>query len=603
MKIFSSFNELFEKIKNAFSNFPITLIWAILGTFFTIWFVDQQIGNDIEFNYIKVIFTAILGVSWLIATRLSINYFKEEKHQNKNWLILIPLVFLAIYYFSLPNSKTSFDDEVIPYRFTLFLITGHLVIFFSPFIFTWSKKAYWNYLKNIFVSFARSVIFSIVIYLGITLALMALKYLFKIKFDTKIYFELFIFCAGIINTAIFLSDIPKQIHQNKTINYPKALLVFVKYILIPLTILYLIILYAYSFKILINWNLPKGWVSYLVVALSVLGFIIHILINPIRKNNESRVIRNFYPWFYYALLPLILLLFAAIFKRITDYGFTENRYLVLVLAFWILGMTLYILFSRRKQLRYFPMTVAIISMLVSFGFWGMFSVSINSQAKRFERLFNQMKSSNFEVKNKDYASFESTTRYLSKRKSLYKTSAILGFNPEEIYKNKHPYEVSKKLKDTLNIKITDFNPIYQDAYKMYGATQTAVVNIKGYDYFTRVMLNSNIQRKFSNNNTKNTTIYKFILDKDTKKSFYIIKQKDTLQQVDLSKLVDKLSHLNLYSERQNMPQESLMIERKFDDLAIKLLIQNMQIYTDTKSDNQSSEIKYINGIIFIKNIE
>ena len=108
-------------------------------------------------------------------------------------------------------------------------------------------------------------------------------------------------------------------------------------------------LYAYSLKIVINWNLPKGWVSYLVIALSFLGFIVLILINPIQKSIDSRTINKFHPWFYYLLLPLIALLFVAIFRRINEYGITENRYFVFMLACWILAMTLYILFSKRKK--------------------------------------------------------------------------------------------------------------------------------------------------------------------------------------------------------------------------------------------------------------
>ncbi len=160
MKIFSSFNKILGKAKKAFLNFPVTLIWAILGTVYLIWYVGQEVDSDVEFSYIKPILVFILGMSWLIATRLLIRYFKEAQQKDKYWLIAIPLLFLGVYYFSLPNNQVGFDDVTIPYRFVLYLITGHLLIFFSPFIFVWNKNAYWNYLKNIFLAFSKSIIFN-----------------------------------------------------------------------------------------------------------------------------------------------------------------------------------------------------------------------------------------------------------------------------------------------------------------------------------------------------------------------------------------------------------------------------------------------------------
>jgi len=85
--------------------------------------------------------------------------------------------------------------------------------------------------------------------------------------------------------------------------------------------------------------------------LALLGFIIHVMVNPIQKTIKSWVINKFNPWFYNLLLPLVVLLFIAIFRRIRDYGITENRYFVLIIAIWILAMVLFLLLSKKKQLK------------------------------------------------------------------------------------------------------------------------------------------------------------------------------------------------------------------------------------------------------------
>jgi len=68
---------------------------------------------------------------------------------------------------------------------------------------------------------------------------------------------------------------------------------FLFFALIPLVLLYIIILYAYSFKIIFQWELPKGWVSYLVTALALLGFLVQVIINPIQNTVKSWMINQF----------------------------------------------------------------------------------------------------------------------------------------------------------------------------------------------------------------------------------------------------------------------------------------------------------------------
>ncbi|GFD91377.1 hypothetical protein KUL156_57390 [Alteromonas sp. KUL156] len=552
------------------------MFWAIVGTLFTLFAIETDTFDNAFYG--KVILTFILGVSWLIATR----FFEEQFKKDKTWIFLLTLGFLCLFYISIEVDGFEIHQNSI-IRFVLYFITGHLLVMVAPFIFSWNKSAYFNYLKSLFIALVRSLFFSLVLYLGIVLALLAIKHLFAIDFKGERFFQVFVFCIGIINTWIYLSDFPKDVHNQLAINYTKALEVLVKYILIPLVILYLIILYAYSLKIVINWNLPKGWVSYLVIALSFLGFIVQILINPIQKTIDSRTIKKFYPWFYYLLLPLIVLLFIAIFRRINEYGITENRYFVFVLACWILAMCLYILFSKRKKIKIFPFSLALITFLVSFGFWGVFSVSTKSQLLRFEKVYTDIKKDNFSTTFEKKNQLRSIIRYLNNKHELHKVKNILGYNPKTTFKTDSRWQLQNRLMDSLDIKVTD-NVTHPYTNHYYSIDENNAINIKNYDILKKLYIN-----RYKKQNSING--YHFSLSKESN-IIEITKNEILIGKVNCSEMIKKLK---AQQKNYNISPNLMTIEQHFKTLSVKFIFKSISL---SKIDDGATENYLSNADIY-----
>lgn len=575
MKFIPSFGEFATKGKKAFRRFPITISWAIVGTLFTLFAIENQNFND-NF-YIKTILVFSLGISWLIATR----FFEEQFKKDKEWLFLITIGFLIFFYTTLPGKENM--DNVQMTRLILYFITGHLLVFVAPFILNYNKNTYFNYLNAVFIAIARSIFFSMILYLGIVLALLAIKHLFNVNFNDRRYFQIFILCVGVVNTWIYLSDFPKDVHTQTRVNYTKALEILVKYILIPLAVLYLVILYAYSLKIVMKWSLPNGSVSYLVVALSFLGFIIQMLINPIQKTIDSRIIKKFQPWFYIFLLPLLALLFIAIFRRVSDYGITENRYFVIVLALWVLGMTLYMLFSKKKATKWFSLSLAILAFLSSFGFWSAFSVSTKSQVRQFEKVLNEIKSTNFSTSYDKESQIKSIIRYLDKKKEIDKLSGVLGYNPEDYFKSKTKRNVAYSLIDSLGINSKN-NPIrVEKTYSYNSKDLNFSLNVSGYDTIRNIYCHK------YNKHSENT--YNLCL-KEKSNTITVWKSDRLLDSIDCSTFINKLLQQD---KKYDIDSEFMSIKKG----RFKVVFRNLMIKTDT-NDTIKKHLHSANVFLLVK---
>ena len=221
-------------------------------------------------------------------------------------------------------------------------ILSHLLVSFIAFFGKEKELNFWQYNKNLFINLFLTAIFTGVLTGGVELAILAVDKLFDFNFNDRYYLETFYFLSIFGSSFIFNEEGLLQLEKDGT--YPVILKFFTQYILIPLLIIYAVILYFYSAKILINWELPRGWVSYLILAYAVVGILALLLVHPLKHESTASWVRIFSKVFYFTLIPLLVLLFTAIFTRILEYGYTEPRYFVLLLAIWLTLVVFYFIF-------------------------------------------------------------------------------------------------------------------------------------------------------------------------------------------------------------------------------------------------------------------
>jgi hypothetical protein len=385
-----SLQYLTQNAGRSFLRFPLTIITSFIAVCIGIYLTEFY--DDIKniFPFINVMLCAALGIPLFFC--VDVFAYNKGYSQSKRLLLhSFAFVILVVLYFTLPDAEST-QNTSLPYvRYSIYAITIHLVVAFIPFLDKGQLNGFWHYNKILFVRFLTSMLYSAFLYGGLALALGSLDFLFDIDLHSELFMDLFILIAGLFNTWFFVSGIPATFHQLDEIEeYPRGIKIFSQFVLLPLLILYLVILYIYASKIVVLWSWPKGIVSYLIACVAVLGILTLLLIHPYGNLSGNTWIKKFSRLYYFILIPLVALLFIAIGMRVADYGITINRYVILLLGVWLTIVCFYFI-AGRVNIKFIPISLAVILVLASFGFWGMFSVSERSQVARLEAIVTQHK--------------------------------------------------------------------------------------------------------------------------------------------------------------------------------------------------------------------
>ena len=358
---------------------------AIVGSLTLMYAIDEP---DTPSLLINVVIICALGVFSNIAATIGAESANWSSSKQWGYKIAVAIGLLLFYFLFLPVSYDVYSPRVfrLPFQIAAIIIFLHLLIAYIPFVSKGSEEDFWEYNKDVFLRFVESMFYAVFLFVGLAIALLALDKLFGIELDGVAYPRLFIFLVGIFHTLYFLSKYPVIFYDNQIKKPIKAFLIFSQYILIPLVLIYLAILYAYAIQIGIKWELPEGWVSQLSLWFSVVGIFAFLLNYFNHKFSDFKPTAYFKKYFFPALLLPTVLVFIAIYRRISEYGVTELRYVVALLGVWLLGITLYYNLSKTKSIKVIPISLSIIVLLpILTGPFNMFNASLSSQQKRFKQ--------------------------------------------------------------------------------------------------------------------------------------------------------------------------------------------------------------------------
>lgn len=380
---FPSFSRITGESAKTFRKYPLAIISAAVAALAGILLTEMP-GSDVTPYpvHVKLIFIGALGIPLYYA--VAAYSFQSGVSAAVRYLLAGIVFIIQLLYFIFSGDSLAAGPGEAWYRFALYFLAAHFLVSAAPFAGSASVPAFWEYNKSLFLRFLTAALYSVALYVGLIVAMLSVDQLLGIDISGERYVQLISLIAGLFNTWFFLAGVP-DLNRGTELepDYPAALKLFVQYVLIPLVTVYILILYLYTGKIIWLWELPEGWVANLVLSFSIAGILALLLVYPIRNKEGNRWMQYYSRAYYLALIPLIILLAISIYVRIDTYGVTINRYFVVILSLWLTGITAYFLISSREDIRIIPISLGLSLVLISFGPWGAFSVSENSQVNRF----------------------------------------------------------------------------------------------------------------------------------------------------------------------------------------------------------------------------
>lgn len=464
---------MWDQLLTVLTRFPLAFIIILLATIVSFIMVDGASNTSFHRTLFKLLFCSNLAFVLVLSADLC-----AESHQLvplRRWgLQTVSILIVVALFFNLDLVLYAGDRL----RFGLLAVAFHLLVAFAPFINRGNQMGFWEYNKVLFIRILTAGLYAFVLYLGLAVAIVAVENLFSVKINNHIYGYLASLIGIAFTSVFFLAGVPSDFHglSSNRQPYPKGLKIFAQYVLIPLLSIYLLILLAYEAKIVVSWELPKGMVSTLIIGYAGFGILSILLIEPVKDDAGNGWIKPYAKLFYVMMIPLVVLLMLAVWERVRTYGITEPRYILMLLAIWLTGLTVYFLVSKKDNLKIIPISLCLLALLGTYGPQSAGAISRSSQQQRLAKM----------MRNQDAASEAEKTSviaYLVKSHGLtslqeYTKADLSAVEAGVLKKYNSEYAQHERLIDTAYrlLKVKDVPVIISNSFIYLGEA----VNVASY---------------------------------------------------------------------------------------------------------------------------
>lgn len=424
----------------AVRRFPLPLAAGVAGAIAGIILMGDHRSLAYKEPAARCLMTAELGVSLFLAAALV--GARRGRATGAVTSVIAALLLVAGY------AGLGGSDEWTAIRFGLFMIATHALLALAP-LAGKPRGDFRPFNLMLFARTALALLLTHVLYAGLCFGLAAIQHLFDLHVRDEVYFQLWFVLMGVFNTAYVLAGIPSDWDRLEgRYPTPRPLQVVAHLGLLPLSVLYLAILYVYSVKILVVHQWPRGWVSAPIIVFAAIGMLTVLLLDDLGQSSASpsaernRLARAYSRGFFVALLPLVVLLLLAISRRALEYGLTEERCLVYAVAVFLAVIAPYFVLSRSRHLWAIPLVLAGLALVTAVGPLSARSLAVRSQTTRLrallqrnELLVHGVLARGGRVSPRDEGEISAALAYLETRHAM---APVLTWRPTVLSCGDHP---------------------------------------------------------------------------------------------------------------------------------------------------------------------
>lgn len=353
-----------ENVKHGFgdvvSRFPIaTLVMAVFTCLFIVnpdFIKPGTSAAEETAVYLGLVIAAYVSVCWVLASEAN----KADTRPLVQLIIVSVIVGLSWF-------AEQLGINLILALVAVLLILGNAAFWRQPV----DNGATWNFTHLIWTAALFAFVGSVIFFIGMH----AISHAFSSLFGLDVYWltSTFILPVGLgfLAPLYWLSTIPRTSDdviatQTEPEFISRAIGFIGTWLLVPMMLIYTLILFAYCVKLLLDQSLPSNEVAELVYPYVVFGTLTWLVLDaPIIRN--GKIASGYKRIWFYAVLPVALLLAIVIGVRVKEYGLTTDRVLIIACVVWISVLGGYYAFSRvdSRNIRYIPGVAALLILLVS----------------------------------------------------------------------------------------------------------------------------------------------------------------------------------------------------------------------------------------------
>ena len=507
-RILKALSRLGAHIYEVFKDYPATMIAIIAAAFLgAILAGDNMIADDYEEEVVRII-----GF-FLIFSFQAIMYEEVFKNRLKiriaGYALSSVISFVSVYIL-------SYEDEILfgTSADTVREISARILFVYGVVMTGCAVYHMFKRLEEDFEVYCTKAFLELikasVVYGLFAIGLGIIVFIFnELIYDTDDFvWQLELFLAGGIYTPMCIKAISsKNEHAGKFARF------CIMYVLFPMLLIALAIIYIYIVKIFVTDTVPSNRVFDILAFLFSIGMPVWTMLHALLDRNgqtEEKQQKGFSKvavFIPYAFIPFIILQCWSIGIRIKDYGFTTSRYSAVVLIIAeIIYFILYAIHHRGKKhaiswMLFALMAISFLAIIMPGTSYD--DVVIRSQTKRIEKMIDNKKL---------------TDKEKSAIKSAYRAIDRVGYKGENALNKRFSKAQIDEIKE-----YSDYNDWHSDRIYPYYSNSHVSIDISEYSRLTSAS---------STDNRSGLSTYEYeimTINKDKERQLY---------KVDISKIIE-----------------------------------------------------------------